>query len=107
MPTVAGSLTLTPASVSFKGKGVGVRSKLKRIHASNRGTQTISLLGTQISGDFQLAARTCGTSLLPRKKCIYSIVFVPSATGQRTGTLTILNNGASGKRTVSLGGSAK
>jgi len=74
---------------------------------TNRGAETITLIGALVSGDFQLVGNTCGSSLAPRGKCVYLVVFTPSSSGKRTGALTILNHGSGGNRIVHLSGTGK
>jgi hypothetical protein len=85
---------------------VGRSSKAKKISAHNAGSVSIKLIGAQVTGDFHLA-KSCGTSLKPKKGCNYEVVFTPTATGPQAGTLTIDNNGSSGPRTVNLSGTGE
>jgi hypothetical protein len=85
---------------------LGKRSKAKKITAHNPGKVSILLTGAQVTGDFALS-KSCGTTLKPKKKCTYAVVFAPTAIGQRSGLLTINNNGLSGPRTVNLSGTGR
>ena len=102
MPTVAAALVVSPSSATFSAK-LGKRSKAKKITAANKGTVAITLIGANLTGNFVLS-RACGSSLKPKKKCNYAVVFVPTAKGPTTGSLTIDNNSSSGPRTVNLSG---
>ena len=102
MPTDAAPLIVSPSSVSFSAK-LGARSKAKKITAHNGGKVSILLIGARVTGDFALS-KVCGSTLKPKKKCIYAVVFAPTALGPRAGLLTINNNGSSGPRTVKLSG---
>ena len=105
MPTVAAALSVSPISATFSAK-VGKKSKAKKITATNQGKVAITLTGAQITGSFAIS-KACGASLQPKKKCTYSVVFVPVAAGANSGVLTIDNNSSSGPRTVSLSGTGK
>ena len=105
MPTVAALLVVSPNSAKFSAK-LGKRSKAKKITAANKGKVAITLIGAQVTGDFQLS-KVCGSALKPKKKCTYAVVFAPTALGPRPGVLTINNNSASGPRTVSLSGTGQ
>jgi hypothetical protein len=61
------------------------------------------LIGANLTGSFVLS-RACGSSLKPKKKCSYFVVFAPTAKGPTTGRLTINNNSSSGPRRVNLSG---
>jgi hypothetical protein len=102
MPTVAAALVVSPSSATFSAK-LGKRSKAKKITAANKGTVTITLTGANLTGSFVLS-EACGSSLKPKKKCSYAVVFAPTAKGLSTGSLTIDNNSSSGPRTVNLSG---
>lgn len=101
-PTVSAALIVSPTSASFAAK-VGRSSRARKITAHNAGKISITLIGAQVTGDFHLS-KSCGSSVKPKKGCNYEVVFTPTATGPRVGTLTIDNNGSSGPRTVSLSG---
>jgi hypothetical protein len=68
---------------------------------------SIALIGVRITGDFQRSGGSCGASLAPKQVCAYKLVFAPTAKGHRPGTFTVMNNGSSGPRTVSLSGTGK
>ena len=105
IPTVAAALVVSPSSASFTAK-MGQRSKKKNITAHNPGEVSITLMGVQVTGDFALS-KQCGGALKPKKKCTYGVVFAPTARGLSTGSLTIINNGSSGPRTVNLSGTGQ
>jgi hypothetical protein len=105
MPTVAAALVVSPSSANFSAK-LGKRSKAKKITAANKGTVAITLIGANLTGSFELS-QACGSSLKPKKKCNYAVVFAPAAKGPTTGRLTINNNSSSGPRTVNLSGTGQ
>jgi hypothetical protein len=106
MPTVAAALVVQPGSTSFAAK-LGKRSSAKTVRASNSGSVSIQLMGSQTVGDFQVSGGTCAGALAAHKKCVYKLVFAPTAKGHRAGSFTVMNNGWSGPRTVSLTGTGK
>jgi hypothetical protein len=55
------------------------------------------------SGDFA-QTNNCGTSLAGGASCTISITFTPTATGDRSGSVTITNDTPGSQHTVSLGG---
>ena len=106
MPTVAAALVVQPGSASFAAK-LGKRSKAKTLRATNSGSVSIQLMGAHTTGDFQVSGGTCAGALAAHKKCMYKLVFAPTAKGSRAGNFTVVNNGSSGPRTVSLSGTGK
>lgn len=105
MPTVAAVLAVSPSSATFSAK-LGRKSKAKKVTAANQGKVSITMMGAQVTGDFALS-KVCGSTLKPKKKCSYAVIFVPTATGTTAGTLTIDNNSSSGPRTVDLSGTGQ
>src|SRR5581483_1984885 len=57
------------------------------------------------TGDFSIAANTCGASVAPNGSCTLGIVFTSTAAGTRTGILTVLDS--LGKQTVPLSGTGQ
>ena len=106
MPTVSAALVVQPGAASFAAK-LGKLSKAKKVSATNSGSVIIQLTGGQTTGDFRVSGGSCGTALAPHKNCSYKLVFAPTAKGPRPGRFTILNNGSSGPRTVSLSGTGR
>jgi hypothetical protein len=47
---------------------------------------------------------TCGSSVLPGKKCTISVTFTPTVTGTASGTVTITDNASNSPQTVTTGG---
>jgi hypothetical protein len=85
---------------------VGTRSLAKSIIAKNSGKVSIVLINAQVTGDFALSRR-CSSPLRAGSRCIYAVVFAPTAKGLRPGLLTIDNNGSTGPRTVTLTGTGR
>lgn len=132
-PTTAGSITgalsitdnapLSPQTVRLKGTGtyvefnpstfnfgnqpVATKSLPKKITLSNKGSvavsiTNISILGTN-AGDFS-QTNTCGTSVAAGASCFITVTFTPSATGKRTASVSVTDNGGGSPQKVSLAG---
>ena len=63
----------------------------------------LGIVGIRASGDFS-QTHTCGPSVAVGASCTLSVTFKPTATGTRTGTLTITDNSIPPTQTVSLTG---
>jgi hypothetical protein len=107
MPTVSAALVVQPGAASFLATKSGARSKPKTVSATNSGSVSIQLTATRTTGDFQVSSNTCGIALAAHKNCAYKLVFAPTAKGHRAGSFTVMNNGSSGPRSVSLSGTGK
>jgi len=59
----------------------------------------------QTSGDFSLvSANACAPPVAPGGSCTVQVTFTPTATGSRTGSLTIMDNAPGSPQSVSLSG---
>jgi hypothetical protein len=72
---------------------------------SNTGTAAASVSGVAVTGDFS-QTNTCGTSIAAGASCTVNVSFRPTASGTRTGTLTINSNATNGPTNVALSGTS-
>jgi hypothetical protein len=101
---IAVANTITP-SLSFGPQSLNSTSAPMPVTVQNTdATQTLTITGATITGDFQISTNACLTSLAPNATCIINVTFNPTATGARTGTLTISGNGAGMPAAVALSG---
>ncbi len=80
--------TLSPAALSFAQQAVGSASAAQQVTLANAGDQPLLLIGAVVSGDFTVV-NGCGAALPAHSTCAVSVAFVPTATGTRTGLLTV------------------
>src|SRR5258706_4377413 len=100
----AGStVSFSPTSLTFGNQTVGTSSSAQFITFANTGSGTLTFGTEPITGDFALAGQgTCSTSLAGGASCTLSIRFTPTATGTRTGTLTVNDNASTSPQVVTL-----
>jgi len=100
--------SLSPSSLSFGSQPVATTSTAQTIILSNGGSAALSITSLAITGtnasDFAQVADTCGSSLAAGSTCTIGVTFTPSATGQRTATLSITDNGSGSPQTTSCTG---
>jgi hypothetical protein len=101
----AASVTLTPANLSFSSVTVGSSSAAQAVTLTNSGNAPLSISNVQASGDFA-QTNNCPANLAANSSCTINVVFSPTASGTRNGTLTLTDSALSGSQTVSLTGSA-
>jgi hypothetical protein len=94
---------LAPGSLVFSAQNVGTTSAAQAVTLSNSGNATLSISSITLSGDFA-QTNNCGSSLAASGSCTISVTFTPSATGTRSGTLSVTDNAAGSPQTVSLSG---
>lgn len=100
--TTAASIVLTPLFLNFASTPIGSTATAPFLTASNTGGQTATLATPTVTGDFAIAQNTCGASLPSQTGCTLGITFTPSASGTRSGTLTLVTS--AGTVTASLTG---
>jgi hypothetical protein len=96
-------LGASPASLSFAGTDVGSNSAAKAVTVTNSGTSAASVSGVSVTGDFS-QTNNCA-SVATGSSCTVNVTFKPTASGTRTGTLTVTSNANNSPATVSLTGS--
>ena len=105
-----GVLTLTPESLIFPTEPVGATSPAQTVRLVNGSNSAINLTAITASGDFA-ETNTCGittgivaATLNPGTSCTVSVTFTPTASGSRSGSLTISDNASGGSQAVTLTG---
>ena len=103
--SAAGSLTLSPSSVSFPPQVVGVTSPPQVVRLSNTSSAAVTLTAPiSVSGDF-FQTNNCGSTpsvLEVGASCAITVFFTPTTSGSRSGTLSITAN--TGAQSVALAG---
>ena len=106
MGTSSGTVTLTPASISFGPVPVGTTSAPLQATATNTGAAAVPITGFAITGPFSIASNACGTSALAADSaCQLTVAFTPSTPGAATGTLTMTDD--AGTQFVQLSGTGE
>ncbi len=99
--------TVYPAAVDFSTVTTGTTSVPQTILITNNTSSSgnLNITGISIGGtnasDFKVATNGCGSSLAPLASCSITVTFTPSASGPRTATLNVSDNGGSGSGTDS------
>jgi hypothetical protein len=98
-------VSLAPAGgLSFSGIAVGQSSAGQVVTLTNNGGLPLALGGVMVSGDFAVAASSCGSFVAAGANCQVTLAFAPSAAGARSGTLTFTDNAASSPQSLALSG---
>ena len=96
--------SLSGNSLAFgRQKVTSGASAAKIVTVSNDGAAPLSVSGASTGSSQFQPTNGCSTAVAPGASCDISVVFDPSSTGAKTGTLSITTDG--GNRTVSLTGS--
>ncbi len=93
-------------TVSFSGQMVTTTSAATPVMLTNTGTGALTINSIVASGDFA-QTNTCPVSpatLAAAGTCMINVTFAPTATGARTGTLTVTDNAAGSPQSIPLTG---
>ncbi len=97
------TLNSSPSSLTFGGQNVGTTSAAQSVTVTNTGTAAASIASVTTSGDFA-QTNTCGSSLAAGASCAINVTFTPTASGTRSGSVTITSNAANSPLTINLSG---
>ncbi|MFN7727105.1 MAG: choice-of-anchor D domain-containing protein [Rubrivivax sp.] len=98
--------TLSPTSLGFGNQPLAVATPLQTLTLSNAASATAALTITDFSttagSDFALSGGSCqkGQSLAAGASCTLGVVFRPTLSGTRSGTLTVTHNAGSSTATL-------
>ena len=98
----AAVLVLNPVVLSFGATTVGATSAAQNVTISNTGGAAVALGTISAAGDFAVSANTCGSSLAAGVGCTVAITFAPTASGLRSGVMTVVDGAET--QTVALSG---
>lgn len=102
-------VNLIPAGLSFGNQLLGASTAPQTVTLSNTGTaplivSSVTLAGSH-PGDFQKSADACtGATIAPGGSCAVSVIFAPTAFGERSASLTISDNAADSPQNAALSG---
>jgi hypothetical protein len=100
-------MSLSPVGVNFGDQMVGTKSAAVPVTLTNSGTTAVSIALISFTGanggDFS-QSNNCGKGLASKASCTIDVIFDPTATGARSASLSVTDNGGGGSQTVSLSG---
>jgi hypothetical protein len=101
--TSAATLSVAPTSLSFASQALNTTSAAQAVTVTNTGTAAAAISSIATTGDFA-QTNSCGSSLAASASCTVNVTFDPTASGTRTGNLTITSNATNSPTTVALTG---
>jgi subtilase family serine protease len=105
--TGAVQATLTPATATYPARTVGTTSPAKVFTLTNKQAVALTSIAISTTGDFSVSSTTCTASLAAKASCKISVVFTPTATGTRNGTLKVADNAVGSPQVSTLTGTGK
>jgi len=107
LPTPPTTVTLSSVNVDFGSLNVGVLSSALAITLSYIGASTLNISSISIeganAGDFS-ETNNCLNGFSAPGTCTIQVTFTPKATGARSATLAVSDDGGASPQTVSLSG---
>ena len=99
-------VSLSPAnSLSFPATAVGASSLAQTVTLTNNGGAGLTIASVAVTGDFALTAGSnCAGAVQAGSSCSVNLLFAPTTTGARVGTLTILDTTTGSPHVLGLGG---
>jgi len=97
------TLSANPASLTFASQAPGTTSAAQTVTVSNTGTAAAGSVSVATTGDFAQTS-TCGSTIAAGASCTVSVSFQPTASGARTGSLTVTSSASNSPTTVALAG---
>src|SRR5262249_19619778 len=104
---MASGIAVFPASLTFANQTVGTVTPPMVVSITNIGADPLTITSIASSLPDFTATSACGSSLSAGASCGVAVTFAPTATGARTGTLTITDNAAGSPHTVALAGTGQ
>lgn len=104
--SAATAVTLSPSSLTFTNQNVGTVSAPQTVTLTNTGTSILNITTISTTGDF-VQTNTCGAkfnTLNVGESCTIAVSFQPTASGARTGTVSISDNASGSPQGVALSG---
>ncbi len=101
-----GELQISPTTYQFGTRVIGSASAAQSFTVSNNGGSPVSLgtISVAPESDYAVGGSNCGASLPAGTNCSVSLVFTPSAAGDRPGQLTVPGDGAEASAVATLDG---
>jgi hypothetical protein len=100
---LAPAVGLVPNSLDFGDQTLGTTSALQTVILTNTGNDDLTLTKIGTTGDFA-ETDNCGSSVAAGVSCTLSVRFTPTATGLRSGSITIEDNATDSPQSITLSG---
>jgi hypothetical protein len=97
-------ITLSATNFTFAAQQVSTQSAPQTLTITSSGNAPVTFTTPAITGDFAITTNTCTGSVAVNATCTMQIVFAPTATGTRTGQLTVYANITGGQAIATLNG---
>jgi hypothetical protein len=104
--TAVSGVSLSPSSINFSNQNVYTASAAQTVTLNNTGSTALGIIDINATGDFA-QSNNCPSSLGQGSNCTINVTSTPSATGARTGYVTISDTDPTLLQTVILSGAGQ
>ena len=101
---VGPDISLSHSTLLFAAQSVGSSSSPQIITVSSSGDAPLTISDIATTGDFSQTNNCVGVALAVGDTCSINVVFSPTASGTRTGTLRITDNAPTSPQVINLSG---
>ncbi len=98
------SISLSPIGLTYSAQPVGTESSPQTITVTNTGSAPLTVTMVATTGDFNETDTCSSASIAVNLTCTIQVSFLPTATGNRSGVLTVYGNVSGGQATATLFG---
>ncbi|MEI9981620.1 MAG: choice-of-anchor D domain-containing protein [Edaphobacter sp.] len=98
------SMSLSPVSLTFGTQAVATASETQTITVTNTGNASLTVGLVVTTGDFGETDNCTAAPIGVNSSCTVQVRFLPTATGSRSGVLTVYGNISGGQATALLSG---
>jgi hypothetical protein len=100
-------VSVAPSNIAFPAQYVGTSGLPQSVTVMNNGNAPLSITSVTTSATDFGTLNACGSTVAAGSSCAIGVFFDPTASGTRSGTLTIIDNAAGSPHTVALGGTGQ
>src|SRR5271170_1608777 len=98
------SIRLSATALSFGTQAIATASTPQTITVTNTGSASLTVSLVTVTGDFNETDTCTAASIAINSTCTIQVRFLPTATGNRSGVLTVFGNVSGGQATAALSG---
>ncbi len=103
VPSAVPAVTIAPSTLTFAAQNTGTSSAAQDVVLTNFGEAPLDISNIAASADFS-QTDNCGSTLQAGSNCTIGVMYAPTVTGNKIGTVTITDNAFTGTQTVALSG---
>lgn len=104
-PPPVPAVSIAPTALDFGSQTVGTSSAPQSVTVNNTGNAPLDITAIAVSGDFGFTGCATPITLAPGASCTLGVKFFPTATGARTGSVSIASNASDSPHRITLSGS--